>query len=306
MVAVAGAHHHHHHHPPLHHHHHPAKATLAQPTQPIQPVRRPVTTIKTRPLLESISHLPQHHLGSCLYAPHVGLPSSTSTSLDSKHTFASSPNLLPLSRLVGNENCTITIRIPRFYLTDQSREDICAEKRVWGTDVYTDDSDPLAAAIHSGWILGAWSADVDVSLLDLDPASRPTLATSNRAADLDNTRCLTSPPSTGPVAPPDKKDLHLTLLVLPALEAYASSVWHGVKSRAWGGNHDGMSFKVEKVEWVNEGLEGRCEERDGKTKKSRLRSWEGVGMKTGVRTVRTKKANGLGASVGRYGKVCAG
>lgn len=71
--------------------------------------------------------------------------------------------------------------------------------------------------------------------------------------------------------PPANTDMHVTLLILPALERYASSVWHGIKSRNWGGNHDGMSFKIERVEFVDEGFESRYEERGSDSKKRRIK-----------------------------------
>lgn len=71
--------------------------------------------------------------------------------------------------------------------------------------------------------------------------------------------------------PPAGKDLHITLLVLPQLQNYASTVAYGVKSRAWGGNHDGMSFKIEKIAWVDEGI-GKGEERGGEARRKRLRA----------------------------------
>jgi hypothetical protein len=77
-------------------------------------------------------------------------------------------------------------------------------------------------------------------------------------------------PKIPPIPPPDK-DLHITLLILPTLERYHSSVMYGLKSRAWGDNHDGMSFKVERIEWVDEGA-AKGEERGGEARRKRLRS----------------------------------
>lgn len=71
--------------------------------------------------------------------------------------------------------------------------------------------------------------------------------------------------------PPAAKDLHITLLVLPPLQNYASTVAYGIKSRRWGGNHDGMSFKIDKIAWVDEGI-GKGEERGGEARRKRLRA----------------------------------
>ncbi|KAI5286775.1 hypothetical protein KEM52_001868, partial [Ascosphaera acerosa] len=69
------------------------------------------------------------------------------------------------------ENCTVTVRVPRWHLAAGKREEICYRRALWGTGVYTDDSDPVAAAIHSGFLRGAWNPKIDTRLLDL--AIRP-------------------------------------------------------------------------------------------------------------------------------------
>ncbi|KAI4195728.1 MAG: hypothetical protein LQ348_002414 [Seirophora lacunosa] len=175
----------------------------------------------------------------------------------------------PLPRYEGKENCTFTVRVPRFYLSDVEREEVTRQRAVWGYDVFTDDSDPLAAAIHAGWIQGSWRDDIDVSMLELSSSS--TRAAGKAAVvDVESIEgSLTSPPSQ-PMVPPKNKDLHLTCLVLPALEQYASKVCNGIKSRAWGNNHDGMSFRIEKVEWVEEGI-GKGEARTGEARRKRMR-----------------------------------
>ncbi len=71
--------------------------------------------------------------------------------------------------------------------------------------------------------------------------------------------------------PPAGKDLHITLVVLPQLQDYASTVAYGIKSRSWGGNHDGTSFKIDKIAWVDEGI-GKGEERGGEARRKRLRA----------------------------------
>lgn len=240
-----------HHHHNVHHHHH---NTQNSPT-PVAAFRRPLVTIQTQPLLQSVAHQPRSHLGSQLHAPTVSLPPSRATPLYTRHPFASRPR--PLPNFGGKENCTFTIRVPRAYLSHASREHLCAQRQVWGTDVYTDDSDPLAAAVHSGWIRGAWSEDVDVNLLELNigqPAPQDGIVGNQSVtheAQTKSTDTLTNTPATGPVTPPENRDAYITLLVLPPLEKYASSTWYGIRSRSWGDNHDGMSFKIHRIEWVN-------------------------------------------------------
>lgn len=186
--------------------------------------------------------------------------------------FSSVPN--PLPRFEGKENCTFTVRIPRFYLSDLEREEVTRRRALWGCDVYTDDSDPLAAAIHSGWVLGSWGDDFDSSMLEPSnsgpgPTGKATVNDVDGQLPADKLT-LTCPPPTATI-PPKDKDLHLTCLVLPPLEKYTSKICHGIKSREWGNNHDGMSFRIEKVEWVDEGL-NQGEERTGEAKRKRMKS----------------------------------
>lgn len=234
--------------------HHHTKQTA--PPKVVVP-RIPLTTINNNQLLQSLQNLPRRHLGSTLYAPTLLQP-DPSASLDTKISDTISQYTIP--QCEGKENCTLTVRIPRFYLHKDERERICQQRAVWGADVYTDDSDPLAAAIHAGWIRGEWGHDIDISMIELNPLPEVH-------AELKDTPRTIPPPS--PILPPANKDLHLTLLILPTLQSYASRVAHGIKSRPWGGNHDGMSFRIEKIAWIDEGV-GRSEERGGLAKRRRI------------------------------------
>lgn len=213
------------------------------------------------PLLKQVAHLPRHHLGSTLYAPRIGVPSANASLESQKFGYTSTP--VPLPRFDGKANCTFTVRVPRFRIDASHREEICARRAVWGTGVYTDDSDPVAAAIHSGYIRGEWGEDVDINMLDLEFK--------------DGYRHALPPPDVPegepqiPPVPVANKDLHITLLILPRLERYEATLMFGLKSRAWDGTHDGMSFKVERIDWVDEGST-RGEERSGAARRKRLRN----------------------------------
>ncbi|KAL9015574.1 MAG: hypothetical protein Q9185_007038 [Variospora sp. 1 TL-2023] len=281
--------HSHHHHSHNHHHHHhrhdePGLAGLTmlsgangkRLSTPVIAQRVPSTIAKNDQLLASVRDFPRHHLGSTLYAPilepaYLTAAQTTTTKLG----VSSVPK--PLPRYEGKENCTFTVRVPRFYLSDVEREEITRRRAVWGYDVYTDDSDPLAAAIHAGWIQGSWGGNIDVSMLELSNPGIRCAAGKPAVVDVESTEpsasstvmSLTCPPMQ-PMVPPKNKDLHLTCLVLPPLEQYASKICHGMKSRAWGDNHDGMSFRIEKMEWVDEGA-GKGEARTGEARRKRLR-----------------------------------
>ncbi|KAL9100578.1 MAG: hypothetical protein Q9163_004067 [Psora crenata] len=256
----AATNHHHHHHPDgtIHYHTHSKPTSTTVPSRPLPPPRLPKTIINNASLFATVSHLPRRHLGSVLYAPNLEPPTSP-LSLSSNLPFTTGQYTIP--PCTGKENCTLTVRTPRFYLTAPEREAICQRRAVWGTDVYTDDSDPLAAAMHSGWIRGEWGPGVSVSMLEIEPGGE-TASDAKQAV-------FTSRPR-WPLLPPKGKDLHLILLILPPLKGYASTVAHGIKSQSWGKDHDGMSFKVERISWVDEGV-GAGEERSGKAKKARIK-----------------------------------
>ena len=241
-------HHHHHHHPHhIHHHHHshrhaertnhnhpPSRASAPQ----IRTPHCPTLLINNNPTLEAVRDLPRRHLGSALYSAIP--PSSVSQGpYDSSSTSGIPSYKIP--RCEGKENHTLTIRIPRFYLSKEERERICLDRAVWGTEVYSDDSDPLAAAIHAGWIRGEWGDNVDLSMLELNPSN-----------ELDTKKNVFTSVPPSPMLPLPGKDLHLILLILPCLQNYASRVAHGVKSRAWGNDHDGVSYRIEQMTWVDQ------------------------------------------------------
>jgi len=245
----------HHHHPPHHLPHHRHHQEVRTP--PI-----PTTTINSEALLASVQNLPRVHLGSTVYSS--SLEPAASAAIDiSKFGYLSTPH--PLPRYEGKENCTYSVQIPRFYLTAQEREEICRRRALWGTDVYTDDSDPLAAAIHAGWIRGEFGEDVDPAMLELPNSAK---SQNQSAGTMVNGKGLLTSQPAEPTLPSPNKDLHLTLLILPPLEKYASHIAHGIKSRSWGNAHDGMSFKILSMEWVD----GHGEERSGKARRNRMRT----------------------------------
>ncbi|KAF2839567.1 Rxt3-domain-containing protein, partial [Patellaria atrata CBS 101060] len=247
-------HHHHHHHATHHHHHAVPKANPALFPLP----KKPLTTVISEPLIKSVEHLPRNHLGSKLYSPQLDIPSSQSQMLHAKFGYMSYAT--PIPKFDDKSNCTFTIRVPRYFLTREQREQICTARNVWGTEVYTDDSDPLAAAIHDGWIRGEWDEEDEKVLVDveLQGSQEPEMP-----------EILGSRPTSGPVVPPLEMDLHITILILPALEQYGSTVQHGIKSRSWPSNHDGMSFKIHQLQWVDEG-NSRGEERGAEARRKRL------------------------------------
>ncbi|KAF5018145.1 hypothetical protein F66182_9886 [Fusarium sp. NRRL 66182] len=273
----------HHHHPPrpLHtHQHQPAKpATVAPPVIP----PRTKTIVSSKAVLESVSNRPRHHLGDFIYEP--GLKAGRLVPTTPTHrTFASNPRPLPWDMIKNKENCTLTVKVARIHLSPISREEITSRGYLWGTDVYTDDSDVVAACIHSGWIKGEWNQDIDSSLLDLDQgiSDKRRKKPANSTVDLDSEGLITAPPASGPMSIPARRDLHINILILPRLVKYSASTRHGISSREFGGDyghrhsaHDGISFMIKSVRWVENGAQPQARLR-GKARRERMRKtmWE--------------------------------
>ncbi|KAG7116452.1 hypothetical protein HYQ44_007071 [Verticillium longisporum] len=183
----------------------------------------------------------------------------------------------------------MTVKVSRTHLTKEAREEITYRRALWGTDVYTDDTDVVAACIHGGWIRGEWS-NVDVNMLDLDrgilfqdkepiPNKRRKDKERDEQArqEANMATYLDKAPNTGPVQVQPDRDMQVTILILPRLEKYSSTVRFGVKSREWGGTyggrksvHDGISFMITAIRWVDNGA-GAQNRLRGKARRERMR-----------------------------------
>ncbi|WWC86700.1 uncharacterized protein L201_001577 [Kwoniella dendrophila CBS 6074] len=88
---------------------------------------------------------------------------------------------------------------------------IFKDRKIWGTDVYTDDSDLGLILIHAGWL--RWSSS----------------SSSNER---------------------DKDIINVTIRLVPRLIRYTATERNGIKTRGWGNGHDGSSIVVERVERI--------------------------------------------------------
>ena len=263
ITAVAGVPHHHHHVPHHHHHHHTNKRS----TPGVAQGKIPKVVVNSKAVMDIVKDLPRSHLGSGLYETTV--TKEVAEPYDEPLKFGYQSIVKPIPRFDGKENCTYTIRVPRFHLRSLPLQEICHCRNLFGTEIYTDDSDPIAVAIHSGWIRGAWPEDVDLSSLEIPSLDQVGKTNQIPAANAAGFVTLNEPPKL-PMAPLPNRDLHMTVLILPRLEEYASTLQHGLTSRSFKTKHDGMSFKIEKIAWVDEGPGGR-EERGGEARRKRLR-----------------------------------
>ncbi|RMZ89257.1 hypothetical protein DV736_g3516, partial [Chaetothyriales sp. CBS 134916] len=212
------------------------------------PLLLPKKTIRVSSIITAAKRFPRRHLGNYIYNPEVSKSDCLKPGFD-KFDVSIKPNLLPSFTEADQVNCTYTVRVSRIWLQARERSLICKEAYLWGSGVYTDDSDVVAAAMHSGHISSQPPDNVDKVLLD-------------RVVRLQNAQIdgLVDLPDR-PVEPAAGTDAVITLLVLPALERYPASSRFGLSSREWPGcgaktPHDGVSFAILKVDFVTGGVEG--------------------------------------------------
>ncbi|KUI73583.1 hypothetical protein VM1G_09188 [Cytospora mali] len=268
-----------------------ARLAAAQPNPAVIIPPKPKHTISNKTVLDSIAHKPREHLGDfiyelCLKPARVQDPRSSRLP---RQSYQSTPKPLPIDLIKGKEGSTLMVKVGKQHLTRAAREEITSRRAVWGTDVYTDDSDILAACIHGGWIRGEWPEDVDVELLGLDEgigadvketkAGKKGRAKEPSPPQKRDTDLMEAPPKTGPVQVPEGQDMHVMVLVMPKLEKYTSTVRFGIKSREWGGklgrdgqrsSHDGLSFMIQSVRFVTNGAGPQSRLR-GRDRRERMR-----------------------------------
>ncbi|KAG0056200.1 hypothetical protein BGZ83_006109 [Gryganskiella cystojenkinii] len=134
-----------------------------------------------------------------------------------------------LPAMQGRENSLLEVRIASSYLT---YDNIKVQKReLWGTDVYTDDSDIVAMLIHSGLFIPPVEPLIPESdILDSTTVNQQHNFVSNPIKH----KCPTY-------------DVAVILRVLPTLVRYQGSIRNRIKSRTWNTKHDGVSFRIESI-----------------------------------------------------------
>ncbi|KAG0202128.1 hypothetical protein BGX28_005270 [Mortierella sp. GBA30] len=142
------------------------------------------------------------------------------------------PGLL-LPTMQGNENSLLEVRIASSYLTYDNFK--VNRREVWGTDVYTDDSDIVAMLIHAGYYIPPISSNSTEQ-----DSIQPTTQHHNFVPNPIKHIC-------------PGFDLAVTLRVLPKLLKYQGSIRHRIKSRTWKTGHDGVSLQIESVRKMSAG-----------------------------------------------------
>ncbi|CCX06306.1 Similar to hypothetical protein [Tuber melanosporum Mel28]; acc. no. XP_002838402 [Pyronema omphalodes CBS 100304] len=167
----------------------------------------------------------------------------------------------------------ISVHIPKRFLSDAHRKDVARRRCVWGTEVYTDDSDTLGVLMHTGKLPTWLSEDVESpeqfvksterkiikdGVLSASPAAATATAAANSNKSANAKEEL--------LTIPHGKDLLVVLLIIPRLERYTGTVRNALKSRSWNAIHDRMSYSIWEMHWVEA---GEAESRGGEGKKRR-------------------------------------
>lgn len=131
-------------------------------------------------------------------------------------------------------NATLDIHIPKYSLYDNEN---VYKRLLWGTDVYTDDSDIVAILYHQG-ILHSHSPLSD-----------------NGTDNSDNNNIISTETTDIPIQQLSEDNenisdvLVVTVRLLPPLLRYPGTFQHSYNSRSFT-SHDGISLRVECVKWI--------------------------------------------------------
>ncbi|ORX34074.1 hypothetical protein BD324DRAFT_638273 [Kockovaella imperatae] len=92
------------------------------------------------------------------------------------------------------------------------------QRQIFGTDVYTDDSDLGLILIHAGWL--KWKHEAAMEVEKTESKAKPS----------------------------DQDSILVSVRLAPRLVRYVSTLRNGIASRGWGNGHDGLSIVVEGVQ----------------------------------------------------------
>jgi hypothetical protein len=179
-------------------------------------------------------------------------------------------------------------------------QDALVNRKLWGSDVYTDDSDVIALCLHSGWIEGPIVQDVPGWV----PPGKATFAWRQMTRNYADQGLVDEVKAAGEAASINLERLHSTadlsviLRIAPKLIAYKGSQRGGVKSRSWGNGHDGVSLMIEDVTLQEPGYaSGERGLRNVKHRidhLARLKTLAAIAMDTEVEDRLTKQIQGGG------------
>ncbi|KAF3933361.1 hypothetical protein ABW19_dt0204541 [Dactylella cylindrospora] len=228
------------------------------------PTIPPQQVIDNSDVIAKLKEFDRCHLGSMVY---------TLTGIKKTGTVKTYSHI-PLFE--DRENCTFTIRIPYYCLSLEERERVCKKRLLWGTDVYSDDSNILAVLIHEGYVPAVRDGQELVEYASAHDSVVAKLSAPKKRGATARQKEIAAMIAEGVPRTSQKihegKDLLVTIVICGTLTHYASMVRYGLKSRSWEG-HDGMSFMIESVKWVDNDL-GFSDKRGPIGAHERLGKWE--------------------------------
>ncbi|KAF9161065.1 hypothetical protein DFQ26_004904 [Actinomortierella ambigua] len=138
-----------------------------------------------------------------------------------------------LPAMEGKENSVLEVRIASSYLTYDNAK--VRKRYLWGTDIYTDDSDVVAMIIHMGLFIPPLSSQSTEQEQFLPQTQQHNFV---EYQSVPRHLC-------------PGFDLAVTLRVQPRLVKYQGSIRHRIRSRSWRRTqHDGVSLKVESIRQI--------------------------------------------------------
>ncbi|SCU97508.1 LAFA_0G11782g1_1 [Lachancea sp. 'fantastica'] len=208
------------------------------------------TKVNSQPVLDLVRRKlgkPHRHLGRLRYDPwKVGRLESTTPENPQDSNFPSAvintellspPPFLPAFGF-ANINALVTVDVRFEDLVNAQKSQLSStnlrinNNELWGSQLYTDDSDPILALLHSAVFT---SSDVD---------GQNILQELRTPANLENPQNVKGeiPPANTPY------DVKIDLLLLPPLQYYGSTVNGNIRSRSWNTSHDGISYGIYAIE----------------------------------------------------------
>lgn len=176
--------------------------------------------------------------------------------------------LLPNLQL--HVDCTVQVLIPRKHLRKETNL-LVQRREIWGTDIYTDDSDIVSVLYHTGVLPTRAQVDAFYSALR---AQEEGNADDTTDGHLEDEHPVTVGPNSHLVtSTSDNEQIYgdclVTLRALPKLTEYTGCYRNGINSRSWK-HHDGGSYAIQKVEFLRH---DQAEYVLRRNKRSRLNTW---------------------------------
>lgn len=213
--------------------------------------------VNNEDVLKFAHKFPRKHLGSILYTPYPTLSTHRQLSVFQPSEYSTpEPNegtkeILPLlPELRDYINCILTVRIPSYQINDLQNNKNYINRAIWGTDIYTDDSDILLILKHNGFL-----PNIDNELentIETGSTEKRTAGNLSQPQNIDQTvnnfRHFVNIIG---------GDIHVDLIILPTLVQYEGIYRNGINSRSWKTSHDGVSIAIHGVRYgeINSAVE---------------------------------------------------